>query len=48
MDDYDKEALDITVDYLQALGANKMAVAGNTGTSQAWTYGTPAAANSPN
>jgi len=49
MDDYDKEALDITVDYLKALGGNKMAAAHNAGTAQAWTYPTaPTTENSPN
>ncbi|HEY4232365.1 MAG TPA: carboxy terminal-processing peptidase [Lacipirellulaceae bacterium] len=47
MDDYDKEALDITVDYLKALGGNKVAVA-HAGTAQAWSYPSSAAENAPN
>jgi carboxyl-terminal processing protease len=48
MDDYDKEALDITVDYLKALGGNKMAVA-HAGAAQAYAYPTTSTPeNSPN
>ncbi len=39
MDDYDKEALDITVDYLQLLGGHKIAEAQNSAGSQAWPAG---------
>jgi carboxyl-terminal processing protease len=47
MDDYDKEALDITVDYLQALGGNKMAVAHAGAAQQAWSGSQPVE-NAPN
>jgi carboxyl-terminal processing protease len=49
MDDYDKEALDITIDYLKALGENKVAINHSAAAAQAWSYPTiPATQNSPN
>jgi carboxyl-terminal processing protease len=36
MDDYDKEALNITIDYLNALGGNKVALAHAGASQQAW------------
>jgi carboxyl-terminal processing protease len=48
MDDYDKEALDITVDYLNDLGANKVAVAHAGAGQQAWSYGNQSVENAPN
>jgi hypothetical protein len=51
MDDYDKEALNITIDYLNALGGNKVAVA-HAGAGQAaqpsWSYGTTPVESAPN
>jgi carboxyl-terminal processing protease len=49
MDDYDKEALNITIDYLNALGGNKVALAHAAAGQQAWSNNnTPVESAAPN